>query len=123
MKLTFLLLILQTSVLQLANYTYKWQGSDVAGHCYAGFEDFNGRQDFKLKSGVREAFLLEMKTSLLKGKMKVQLKEGSKVLLEKELAGKDTVSIRLSNPDKTKYKVIFLASHAYGSFDYQYRSK
>lgn len=114
------LLIFLTTLFQFPNYTKNWQGSDIPGHCYATFDDFNGKQDFKIKLLKKEGFNFKYSTTLTKGTLRLTIKSGSKTIYEKELKGSISDEVKIENSQGGKFKFIFMAKHAKGSFDVRY---
>lgn len=116
----FLTFISCSGINQNIGYTKKWNGSDINGHNYATFEDFNGRQDFNIRRYSDRPFYLTYSMDIKKGKVRFEIKSLSRIILNKEVSGKLRDSIKLSNEGIEKIKVILYASNAYGSFDIKY---
>lgn len=116
-----ILLIFFTTLFQLPSYTRNWKGSDTPGHCYATFDEFTGKQDFKIKLLTnKEPFNFKYSTTLTKGTLHLTIKSGSKVIFEKELTGSETNEFKIENSKGEKYKFTFAAKEAKGSFDIRY---
>lgn len=101
-------------------YTGKWNGSDIQGHNFASFEDFNGKQDFEIKPGGKNSFYLKYLTNVERGKLHMEIRTSSKSFLSKELSGKVNDSVYIDNTGGEKIKLILAATHADGSFDIKY---
>ena len=101
-------------------YTGKWNGSDVQGHNFASFEDFNGKQDFEIKPNGKNSFYLKYLTNVERGKLHMEIRSSSKSFLSKELTGKVSDSVYIDNTGSEKIKLILEATHADGSFDIKY---
>jgi hypothetical protein len=101
-------------------YTGKWNGSDIQGHNFASFENFNGKQDFEIKPGGKNSFYLKYLTNVERGKLHMEIKSSSKSFLSKELSGKVSDSVYIDNMGGEKIKLILAATHADGSFDIKY---
>jgi hypothetical protein len=114
------LLIIGTILFQWPNVTKNWKGSDVPGHSYATFEDFNGKQDFKVKLSKNDAFNFKYSATLKKGTLHLAVKSRSKTIYEKDIIGTVSDEFKIENPKGEKYKFIFTARHAEGSFDVRY---
>ena len=108
-------------LLQLPNYTKKWEGSDLPGHSYAKFEDFNGKQAFDIKLDKKDSFTLKYATVLKKGKLHLEIKSSDKTVLNKDLSGSESGELIIKNTEGKKYKFIFKAKHAEGSYDITYK--
>lgn len=108
-------------LLQQQNYTKNWQGSDLPGHSFAKFERFNGKQEFKIKLDKNDSFILNYKTNLKKGTLHLEVKSSSKTVLSKNLTESDEGELRVLNPQCEKYKFIFKAKDASGSYDITYK--
>lgn len=102
------------------NYTQKWSGSDVPGHTFASFEQFNGKQEFEIKRSGNGPFYIRYMTEVRSGKLHMEIKSKSKSFLSKELSGKMTDSVYVNNESGEKIKLVFEASNAEGSFDVKY---
>jgi hypothetical protein len=101
-------------------YTKKWNGSDIQGHNFASFEDFNGKQDFDIKPDGKNSFYLKYLTNVEHGKLHMEIRSSSKSFLSKELSGKVSDSVYIDNTGSEKIKLILAATHADGSFDIKY---
>ncbi|MBB6271647.1 hypothetical protein HDF26_002104 [Pedobacter cryoconitis] len=115
-----LLLIFTTLFFQWPNVTKHWKSNDAPGYCNAIFEDFNGKQDFKVKLTKNEAFVFKYSATLTKGTLHLAVKSNSKTIYEKDISGTITDEVRVENPKGEKYKYTFTANHANGSFDVRY---
>lgn len=115
-----ILLIITASLLHFNNYTRSWNSSDTPGHCYATFEDFNGKQDFKVKLLKNESFNFKYSANLTKGKLHLAVKSGSKTIYEKDINGSESNELKVDYIKGEKYKFIFTATHANGGFDVRY---
>lgn len=114
-------LVLAALILQFPNYTKKWEGSDLPGHSFAKFEDFNGKQDFKVKLDKQDSFLFNYKTALNTGALHLTVKSSGHTVLDKELKGSESGELKIRNTRGENYKFIFKAKHANGSFDITYK--
>lgn len=114
-------LVLGLLLLQFPNYTKKWVGSDVPGHSFAKFEDFNGKQDFKVKLDKKDSFLFNYNTNVNAGALHLTVKSSGKTLLDKDLKGSESGQLKVENTSGEDYKFIFKAKHANGSFDITYK--
>ncbi|MBB6499058.1 hypothetical protein [Pedobacter cryoconitis] len=106
---------------QFPNYTKKWQGSDLPGHSYATFEDFNGKQDFNVKLDKKDGFTLKYTTVLKKGQLQLEIKSSDKTVLQKNLSGSESGEVTVKNTEHKKYKFIFRAKHADGNYEITYK--
>jgi len=102
------------------NYTKKWSGSDVPGHTFASFEQFNGKQEFEIKHPGNDPFYVKYITAVGSGKLHMEIKSGAKSFLSKDLSGNMADSVYVNNESGGKVKLIFEASNAEGSFDIRY---
>jgi hypothetical protein len=102
------------------NYTKDWQGSDVPGHNFATFQDFNGKQEFDLKLPANGPFYFKYVTAVQKGQLHFTLKSSSKEIISKDLQGSSQDSIRIEKVAGEKYKIVLEADHAAGKFDFKY---
>ncbi|QNK64742.1 hypothetical protein H7F33_09800 [Pedobacter sp. PAMC26386] len=114
------LLIMNAMLLQWPHLTKNWEGSDTPGHCYATFEDFNGKQDFRVKILKDETFNLKYSAIVKKGTLHLAIKVASKTVYEKDITGTIAEAIKVENPKGKPCKFIFTAQHADGSFDVGY---
>jgi len=105
---------------QPINYTKNWHSEDKPGHILASFDEFNGKQDFKLDKIPTGVFMLKYSVSLEKGKLSIEFKNTSKTTIKREISGKVTDSIRVDNTLGKSYKLTFKAIHAKGKFDIKY---
>lgn len=121
MKISILFITLSLW-LQWPNYTKKWNGSDLPGHSYAAFEDFNGKQGFKVKLQKSNRFYFKYLTNLKNGRLHLLLKSSKKIILDKDLSGSESDEFEIENAHGDQYKFIFTASHAEGSFDISYNN-
>ncbi|MET3115746.1 hypothetical protein AAKU52_003503 [Pedobacter sp. CG_S7] len=103
------------------NYTRNWEGSDLPGHSFAKFEHFNGKQDFKIKLDKNDSFVFTYKTTLKNGALHLEVKSPSKTVLSKNLSGSSAGVLKILNSRGEKYKFIFKAKKASGSFDVTYK--
>jgi hypothetical protein len=101
-------------------YTGKWNGSDIQGHNFASFEDFNGKQDFDLKPGGKNSFYLKYLINVEHGKLHMEIRSSSRSFLSKDLSGKVSDSVYIDNTSGEKIKLILAATHADGTFDIKY---
>ncbi|WP_131537295.1 hypothetical protein [Pedobacter nototheniae] len=115
-----ILFVLSSILFQTQNITRSWDGSDTPGHSYATFEEFNGKQDFKIKLNKKESFTFKYSAIIKKGTLHLAIKSGSKTIYEKDI--KDTVSdeVKVDYAEGKKYSFTFTALHAKGSFDVRY---
>ena len=118
--LTATILVSCSVIKNKIGYTKKWNGSDIQGHNFASFEDFNGKQDFDIKPDAKGPFYLKYTADAEHGKLHMEVRAGSKSFLSKEVSGKVTDSIYIDNSAGEKIKLIFEATHADGSFDIKY---
>lgn len=105
---------------QFPNYTKNWHSSEKNGSIIASFDEFNGKQGFKLKRDVKGVFVLKYAASVEKGNMQIEVKRGSKTILQREVNGSIADSVKLDNTGNEKYQVVFRAAHAKGKFDIKY---
>lgn len=105
---------------QFPNYTKHWEGGDIKGHTFASFEEFNGKQTFQVKRDRKGQFILKYSASLKKGKLSMEIKCDSKVIIQRDIDGSITDSVRLSNSADEKLQITFRARHANGQFDINY---
>ena len=116
-----LLLINACSPLPKAvGYTKNWNGSDVPGHNFATFEDFNGTQKFNLKQNGAGNFYFKRITELRTGKLQLVLKSPSRTIFSKDLHGSEVDSIHIDNSKNEQFQIILNADHAAGKVDFQY---
>jgi hypothetical protein len=108
-------------LLQQMNYTKSWKGSDLPGHSFAKFDGFNGKQDFRMKLDTNDSFIFYYKTTLTRGALHLEVRSSSKTVLSKDLNGSEAGHVEVSNPRSEKYKFIFKAKDASGSFDITYK--
>ena len=101
-------------------YTKNWNGSDVPGHNYASFEDFNGTQKFSLKLNGSGNFYLKQVTELRTGKLQFILKSPSRTIFSKDLQGSEIDSIQVDNSKNEQFQIILNADHAAGKVDFKY---
>jgi hypothetical protein len=114
-------MLLGVLLVQFPNYTKKWEGSDVPGHSFAKFEDFNGKQDFKIKLDKKDSFVFNYKTDVKAGTLHLDVKSLGKTVLAKDLKGSESGELKIVNTRGENYKFIFKAKHANGSFDITYK--
>ena len=105
---------------QPINYTKNWRSEDIPGHIIASFDEFNGKQDFKLDKVPTGVFMLKYSVSLEKGRLYIEIKNTPKTTIRREISGNVTDSIRIDNALGKSYKLIFKAVHAKGKFDVKY---
>lgn len=105
---------------QLPNYTKKWHSNEKSGQIVASFEEFNGKQDFKVKRNREGSFMLFYSVNLEDGKLSIEIKSSSKAIVQREISGSLLDSIKLDNSNGVKYQVIFRAVHARGKFELKY---
>ena len=105
---------------QFPNYTKHWNGGDQPGHTFASFEDFNGKQDFRVQRNGKGNFSLVYSAELKKGTLSIEIKKGSETILQRDVNGSIADSIKLDNSKGEKYHVTFRAKHAEGKFDVKY---
>lgn len=103
-------------------YTKNWNGSDVPGHNYATFEDFNGTQKFSLKLNGTGNFYIKQVTALRTGKLQLILKSPSRTIFSKDLQGSEVDSIQVDNSKNEQFQIILNADHAAGKVDFKYGS-
>lgn len=108
-------------LLNAQNYTKNWEGSDLPGHSFAKFEDFNGKQDFKIKLDKNESFIFNYTVTVKKGDLHLEVKSPGGTVLTKDFKGTDSGELKILNPKGQKYKFIFSARHAEGNFDIKYK--
>lgn len=102
------------------NYTKKWNGTDVPGHTFASFEQFNGKQEFEIKHSGSAPFYIKYLTEVGSGKLHMEIKSKFKSFLSKDLSGKMADSVYVNNESGEKIKLVFEAANAQGSFDVKY---
>jgi len=107
-------------LLQQQNYTKNWQGSDLPGHSFAKFDRFNGKQDFRIMLNENDSFIFKYKTTLEQGALYLEVKSSSQTVLSKDLTRSEVGQLKILNPRGEKYKFIFKAKDASGSFDITY---
>lgn len=105
---------------QFPNYTKNWHSDEKNGSIIASFEEFNGKQDFKLHRNAKGVFMLKYAATAEKGKLQIEVKQGSKTIVQREVNGSVSDSIKLDNTGDEKYQVIFRAVHAKGKFELKY---
>ncbi|MGY0034868.1 hypothetical protein [Pedobacter sp. NJ-S-72] len=66
------------------------------------------------------AFNFKYSATLKKGTLHLALKSHSKTVYEKDITGTVSDELKIENPKGEKYKFIFTAKHAEGSFDVRY---
>ena len=102
------------------NYTKNWQGSDASGHIYATFDDFNGKQEFNAKRFTNGHMYVKYSTNVPTGEMHLAIKCHSKVVLDRDVSGNVSDSIRFDNPGNEPLQFILKARKAAGKFDITY---
>jgi hypothetical protein len=105
-------LICGVLLLQFPHYTRKWEGSDMPGHSHAKFEDFNGKQTFKIRLDKKDSFVLNYQVVLDSGELHLEIKSPSQTVLSRGIS---------ENRKGEKYQFILKAKHARGSYDVKYR--
>lgn len=105
---------------QFPNYTKNWHSNQKNGSIIASFDEFNGKQGFKLSRNTKGVFVLKYAASVEKGTMQLEVKQGSKTILQREVNGSIADSIKLDDTRNEKYQVVFRAAHAKGKFDVKY---
>lgn len=105
---------------QFPNYTKNWHSDQEDGRITASFDEFNGKQGFKLKSNTKGVFMLKYAAIVEKGKMQIEVKQGSKTIVQREVNGSIADSIKLDNTGNEKYQIVFRAAHAKGKFNVKY---
>lgn len=108
-------------LLNAQNYTKNWEGSDLPGHSFAKFEDFNGKQDFKVKLDKNESFVFNYTANLKKGELHLEVKSPGGTVFTKNITGTDSGELKVLNLKGEQYKFIFRAKHAEGNFDIKYK--
>jgi len=101
-------------------YTKNWNGSDVPGHNYATFDDFNGTQKFNLKLTGTGNFYFKQNTELRTGKLQLILKSPTRTIFSKDLQGAEIDSIQVDNSKNEQFQIILNADHAGGKVDFKY---
>jgi hypothetical protein len=109
-----------TNMKQMTNYTEHWRGTDVPGHIYANFDDFNGKQDFNAQKFDNDHMSVKYSTEVTAGKMHLEIKCNSKVILDRDVTGKVQDSLAFDNPGNQPVQFIFKAKEAAGKFDLTY---
>ena len=115
------MLICGVLLLPMQNYIKNWEGSDTPGHSFAKFDGFNGKQTFNIKLDQNDSFVFNYKTNVKSGKLHLEVKSRSETVLSKALTGEESGEITVPNPKGEKYKFIFKAKAASGSFDIKYK--
>ena len=103
-------------------YTKNWNGSDVPGHNYATFDDFNGTQKFNLVLTGAGNFYFKQVTELRTGKLQLILRSPTRTIFSKDLQGSESDSIQVDNSKNEKFQIILNADHAAGTVDFKYGS-
>jgi hypothetical protein len=101
-------------------YTKNWNGSDVPGHNYATFDDFNGTQKFNLKLSGSGNFYFKQVTELRTGKLQLTLRSPTRTIFSKDLQGSETDSIQVDNSKNEQFQIILNGDHAAGKVDFKY---
>lgn len=109
-----------TRYTNLPNYTKQWKGSDLPGHNYAAFEDFNGKQSFRISAKEQEILKLKYSINVTSGNLSMVIKSPRNQVLSKTFIGSTSDSVNIENQTNGPYKVEFIASHAAGNFDLSY---
>ena len=107
-------------MMQNANYTDHWSGSDDPGHVYATFDGFNGKQDFNAKKFSGDHMLVKYSVELRKGSMHLDIICSKKTVLSRDIADTVRDSILFDNPGHDPVKFILKANSAAGKFDISY---
>ena len=102
------------------SYTKQWNGSDVPGHNYASFTDFNGQQNFNITLPSKGLYYFKYSVMVNRGELIMKIKSSSKEIVSIPINGMLTDSIRIHNIDNERYKLFFIAKHADGNFDISY---
>ncbi|RYE27524.1 MAG: hypothetical protein EOP45_00920 [Sphingobacteriaceae bacterium] len=105
------------------NYTGKWSGSDLPGHNYATFEDFNGHQNFSITPTSKGTLYIKYVATVAKGTLNLKISSPKKTIVSKTISGTIADSVLVANSNQERLSILFDASHADGSFDLKYGSK
>jgi hypothetical protein len=109
-----------SEMIQNANYTHHWSGSDVPGHLYATFDGFNGKQDFNAKKFAASRVLVKYSAELKEGSMHLDIICSKKTVLSRDIQNAIRDSVSFDNPGHEPVKFIFRAKNAAGKFDISY---
>ena len=102
------------------NYTKNWQGSDLPGHIYASFDQFNGKQDFYAKIFHNGHMTVKYSTEVTNGEVRLQVISAAGTILNRNVSRTVRDSLSFNNPGNQPVQIIFLARQAAGKFDVTY---
>jgi len=102
------------------NYSRNWQDSDLPGHIYASFDQFNGTQDFNAQKFAGKRMLVKYSTEIKEGQLHIEIVCDHKIVLSRDVSASVKDSVGFDNPDHNPVKFIFKAKKAAGKFDITY---
>lgn len=105
------------------NYTGKWNGSDLPGHNYVTFEDFNGHQNFSVTPTSKGALYIRYAVTVNKGTLNLKISSPRQTIVSRTISGTLADSVLVADVNSEHLSILFDASHADGSFDLKYGSK
>lgn len=100
------------------NYTEKWTGSDLPGHNYATFEDFNGHQNFSVTPTSEGTVYIRYAVTVDKGKLHLRISSPKQTIVSRTISGTLTDSVLVAVVNSEHLSILFDASHAEGSFNF-----
>ncbi|MFT3827893.1 MAG: DUF4932 domain-containing protein [Chitinophagaceae bacterium] len=123
MRSALIFSIIAFSLASCSFHANNWHGTDVPGNTQASFDYFNDKSKHTIQLTKGQVLFTNYKITGNSGKLKLEVKQGSNLLWQKQFAAaSDTAAFFVVAPKTGEYTVVVSGDHAAGSFAVHYNA-